>query len=231
MFFKLKEGSRSRGHKAALVKEQCRSDMRKYSFSQREIPENGADVAHLSAVHGACFMSGIDLSRVYDNCWSFSEHIWNAQWTPNTEADERHIASIQLTHVLEAFGYQVSLFNMKVFARQIGPGIVYLTFETPFGRGAFLQALTPVGPLMQRMIHHIYMERWIPTIIAKFYLLGEALMFERDIMIWNNKRYASKPVLVKSKEDALVQQYRRWYSQFYSEHSPRFTFHKDTLDW
>ena len=39
MFFKLKEGSRTRGHKAALVKEQCWLDMRKYSFSQRVINE------------------------------------------------------------------------------------------------------------------------------------------------------------------------------------------------
>ena len=39
MFFKLKEGSTTRGHKAALVKEQCRFDMRKYSFSQRVINE------------------------------------------------------------------------------------------------------------------------------------------------------------------------------------------------
>ena len=39
MFFKLKEGSRTRGHKAALVQEQCRLDMRKYSFSQRVINE------------------------------------------------------------------------------------------------------------------------------------------------------------------------------------------------
>ena len=39
MFFKLKEGSRTRGHKAALVKEQCRLDMRKYSFSLRMINE------------------------------------------------------------------------------------------------------------------------------------------------------------------------------------------------
>ena len=39
MFFKLKEGSRTKGHKAALVKEQCRLDMRKYSFSQRVINE------------------------------------------------------------------------------------------------------------------------------------------------------------------------------------------------
>ena len=39
MFFKLKESSRTRGHKAALVKEQCRLDMGKYSFSQRVINE------------------------------------------------------------------------------------------------------------------------------------------------------------------------------------------------
>ena len=34
MVFKLTAGSSTRGHKAALVKEQCRLDMRKYSFSQ-----------------------------------------------------------------------------------------------------------------------------------------------------------------------------------------------------
>ena len=39
MFLKLKGGSRTRGHKAALVKEQCMLDMRKYSFSQRVINE------------------------------------------------------------------------------------------------------------------------------------------------------------------------------------------------
>ena len=33
-------GSRNRGHKAALVNEQCRLDMRKYSFSQRVINES-----------------------------------------------------------------------------------------------------------------------------------------------------------------------------------------------
>ena len=37
MFFKLKEGSRTRGHKAALVKEQCRLDMRKEFFSPQRV--------------------------------------------------------------------------------------------------------------------------------------------------------------------------------------------------
>ena len=39
MFFKLKEGSKTRGHKAALVKEQCRLDMRKYLFLKSVINE------------------------------------------------------------------------------------------------------------------------------------------------------------------------------------------------
>jgi len=45
-----------------------------------------------------------------------------------------------------------------------------------FGRGAFLQVLTPVEPLTLRMIHHVYCQRWLPTIVAKFFLYAEALM-------------------------------------------------------
>ena len=55
---------------------------------------------------------------------------------------------------------------------------------------------------------------------------------ERDIMIWNNKRYEAKPLFVKSKEDAMVAKHRRWYSQFYSENSPTLTMRKDSkLEW
>ena len=39
MFFLLKKDSRTRGHEVKLVKDQCRSDIRKYSFSQRTINE------------------------------------------------------------------------------------------------------------------------------------------------------------------------------------------------
>ena len=39
MFFILKEGSRTRGHISALVKEQCRLDIRKYSLLYRVINE------------------------------------------------------------------------------------------------------------------------------------------------------------------------------------------------
>ena len=63
MFFKLKEGSRTRGHKAALAKEQCRLDMRKYSFSQRVINEWNKlpnDCVNASSVN--MFKNRIDIS-------------------------------------------------------------------------------------------------------------------------------------------------------------------------
>ena len=39
MFFSLKNDSRTRGHEVKLVKDQCRLDIRKRSFSQRTINE------------------------------------------------------------------------------------------------------------------------------------------------------------------------------------------------
>ena len=39
IFFSLKKDNRTRGHKVALVKDQCRLDIRKYSFSQRTVNE------------------------------------------------------------------------------------------------------------------------------------------------------------------------------------------------
>ena len=38
-FFSLKKDSRTRGHEVTLVNDQCRLDIRKYSFSQRIINE------------------------------------------------------------------------------------------------------------------------------------------------------------------------------------------------
>jgi len=38
-FFAIKKESRTRGHEVVLVKDQCRLDVRKYSFSQRTINE------------------------------------------------------------------------------------------------------------------------------------------------------------------------------------------------
>ena len=54
----------------------------------------------------------------------------------------------------------------------------------------------------------------IPFFAATDNKLGE------DIAVWNHKTYVDKPLLVK--EEADIIKYRRWYSQFYSEHSKTY---------
>ena len=39
IFFSLKKDNRTRGHDVTILKDQCRLDIRKYSFSQRTINE------------------------------------------------------------------------------------------------------------------------------------------------------------------------------------------------
>lgn len=45
----------------------------------QEIPENGADVAHLSAVHGPSMLTGSDLRFTRAEWATFSSHAWNAR--------------------------------------------------------------------------------------------------------------------------------------------------------
>ena len=74
MFFKLQEGSRTRGQKTALVKEQCRLDMRKYSFSQRVINEWNKlpnDCVNASSVN--MFKNRIDRYLIRENCWTLDK--------------------------------------------------------------------------------------------------------------------------------------------------------------
>ncbi|KAK3605912.1 hypothetical protein CHS0354_017817, partial [Potamilus streckersoni] len=114
---------------------------------------------------------------------------------------------------------------------QIGPGIAYMEFSTILGKGVFLLSLTPLEPMVQRLVQNIYVSWTYPTVVAKIFMLAEAIQVERDAMIWNNKKYVGKPLFVKSKEDSLISRHRRWYSQFYSENSPTLKFQKETMDW
>ncbi|KAL8174272.1 UNVERIFIED_CONTAM: hypothetical protein K2H54_041161 [Gekko kuhli] len=154
-----------------------------------EIPENAADIAHLSFLHGPCIMNGVDLRYTKSKFWKFIQHNW-----------------------------------------KIGPGLVFMFFNHPFlGHGVMIHSVTPVEPLLQHVIHRMYYQRNIPGFIPKFLLWAESVQFERDIMIWNNKQYLSKPLLVK--EDFAIQRHRRWYSQFYSAHHVKFAGQKNELDW
>ncbi|KAG8447362.1 hypothetical protein GDO86_014722 [Hymenochirus boettgeri] len=194
-----------------------------------EIPENAADIAHLDFLHQPGIVSGVDLRYTKSKTWDFVKHIWKVQWRPEP-APNKHCSELLLEHSIRIFGKHFSLIDVNVVARQVGPGIVFLFFKHAFlGSGVIVQCVTPMEPLLQQVSHSIYYQKNIPSIVPKFILRAECTQFERDVMIWNNKKYISKPLLVK--EDAGIQKHRRWYSQFYSENSPQMTFQEEGLDW
>ncbi|XP_058473619.1 cholesterol 7-desaturase nvd [Solea solea] len=193
----------------------------------QELPENIGDFAHLNFLHTPGFISGTDLRFTGTRICTFLQHIWKAQWEPESEPN-KHCSRMFLQHTLTVFGQHFSLLDVHVVARQVGPGLVWLHFEHSFlGRGLILQSVTPVEPLLQFVTHTIYYQANVPALIPKFILRVECVQFERDVMIWNNKKYVSKPLLTK--EDSSIQRHRRWFSQFYSDNSPQLQQRRDTL--
>ncbi|XP_061589460.1 cholesterol 7-desaturase nvd [Cololabis saira] len=194
-----------------------------------EIPENAADIAHLNYLHTPGIASGVDLRYTHSKTWEFMRHNWKVQWEPEPEPNE-HCSQMVLKHALTVFGWHWPLLDLHVVARQVGPGLVFLQFNHSFlGQGMIMQSVTPVEPLLQCVSHSIFYQSNTPAVVPKFLLKAECIQFERDVMIWNYKKYNSKPVLTK--EDSAIRKHRRWYSQFYSENSPRLQYQRDTLDF
>ncbi|XP_039200866.1 cholesterol 7-desaturase nvd-like isoform X6 [Crotalus tigris] len=194
-----------------------------------EIPENAADAAHLSFLHSPSVMSGNDLRFTNNHRWAFFRHTWEAEWQPEPEPNG-HCSVMILTHHVLLFGKPITSLDLHVSARQVGPGLVIMALSHAFlGKGMIIQTVTPLEPLLQHVVHQIYYPRNIPSFLAKLVLWAEGVQFERDMMIWNNKRFLSKPLLVK--EDAAILRHRRWFSQFYSQNSWKPKAQKGQLDW
>lgn len=65
---------------------------------------------------------------------------------------------------------------------QIGPGYVEMAMETTFGPIIIVQSVTPVEPLVQKVIHRMYCP---PLLVpyAKIVLYGECVMVSTRMTI------------------------------------------------
>jgi len=171
----------------------------------QEIPENGADVRHLTTVHSPSVVEWLNPHMV---------HGWEATWAVCPEP-ENHTARGNLMHQIAIFGYPLPITKIYVVFTQVGPGIVVLEFTTPLGRLIILSSVTPMAPLYQKSTHAIWSEKKVPRCIGKLILWATYLQFIRDIPIWSNKTFVPRPMVVK--HDGPISQFRRWFSQFYSK--------------
>ncbi|EFC49671.1 iron-sulfur cluster-binding protein, Rieske family [Naegleria gruberi] len=187
----------------------------------QEIPENGPDANHLNVVH-----------REMRNTFGFVWNIWGAKWQKGEKKEDSHVAYFQVQHVSTAMNDRLKIpFSVvDVKGGQYGPGLVMFEFSTILGKFDLVQTVTPVGPLHQHVEHVLYVPWYIPRFFAKWFLILMTSFVEQDIPIWNTKTYLPKPVLVRT--DGPIGQFRRWYSQFYSENSPTLkSLSKRSLEW
>lgn len=192
----------------------------------QEIPENGADLAHFRAIHNASVLAGgIDpQNSLLKNA---GNHHWEAVWKPS-EAPTKHIARVKLKHSIE-LTKKCHVFQMDVTGEQIGPSYVQLHMKSPtMGRLEVLQTVTPIEPLVQKVVHRFYAPRILGPFM-KFAVFGESIMFERDMSMWNHKIFRRQPQLVK--EDSAIKLFRNWYLQFYSDNSRSFREIHENFEW
>jgi len=180
----------------------------------QEIPENGADGGHLSIVHAPFVVSSLS---------GWLDHDWLFTWTPGeTGSKLQHTAVVEMNLGMKVFGTLWDSLLVKVHVVQMGPALVHEKLTLPFNMGViyFASSVTPVKPLLLRYTHTMWCSKNLPRFIAKLLLRGLQVQVDRDIPIWNNKYYRSKPPYTKA--DSNIPPFRRWFSQFYSEQSETF---------
>ena len=80
----------------------------------QEIPENGADVHHLPAIHKSSFLVGGEPSSLQETLLDWiSWHDWGVSWSPETEEGKRHRATVELKQDFKVFG-DIKLFTCDV---------------------------------------------------------------------------------------------------------------------
>ena len=148
----------------------------------QEIPENGADVAHLGHLHGPSLHFGSNLETVSEKAdrnapSAMLQHQWEAQWA--SQEDQPHVGVSSITQDYLLFG-RFPLVKTTVRAEQIGPSLTHLFIETAVGKSAFIFAVTPIEPMVQRIVHRLYTSPMVAP-FAKLLFWGESIMVKCNL--------------------------------------------------
>jgi cholesterol 7-dehydrogenase len=168
-----------------------------------ELPENGADIGHLTALHSAFVVAALRPAL---------SHAWVGHWRPHES--EAHLANLSIQQTMVLCGLPLPG-AVQVTILQCGPSQVYLFFALPgIGRVVITETVTPVEPTLQRVLHACHAEPGVPRLVAKVLLASVIRAYEQDVAVWAHKRYEPAPRLTAS--ESSVKSYRGWVRQFYA---------------
>jgi hypothetical protein len=188
------------------------------SRSHQQIPENGADVAHLNVLHREFIVAAL---------YPFLSHKWRASWTKGKEEEDRKpFADITVQEQICVLDHPVPG-EVSVKISQCGPSQVYLEMDTPVGQLVIVETVTPTAPQQLRVLHAVYAAPMVPRVVAKAILLATLIQFRKDVPVWCNKRYlpsGSGGGAQLVKVDEYIIKYRQWVRQFWSKEEGSITF-------
>ncbi len=172
----------------------------------QDFNENGADHAHFAYVHDL-------LTIPFANRFVSVKHVLDLKYG---EGEQSHLAwfTDQADLHFKSSGKKIEPAGGKAVVTFFGPGFLVFKFYTEIGDMTLVKTFTPLAPLKVRMDDYVYAPKGTFKLAVK-YLLGEATtQFHDDIAIWERKKFAQKPLLVKG--DGPIMNMRQWYSQFYT---------------
>ncbi|VVC99464.1 unnamed protein product [Leptidea sinapis] len=124
----------------------------------------------------------------------------NTEWN---RTEDWHIAEMKIDQSYMMMSCDIFPFNVVV--KQIGPAQVRLFFNSKLGPMVVYQSITPIGPMLLKVVHRVYSPSYI-ALFGAVMVYGEAY-----------QTHVSSPPFVKP--DKAVKAFRDWYSQFYSPNS------------
>ena len=178
----------------------------------QDFAENGADYAHFNFVHNLLTIPFADKFV----------HIKHKVEINFGEDDDKHLAWFTDGAVLHwnKSGKEIKDAGGDALVRYFGPGFLIFRLSSKLAENiTIIKSFTPVGPLELRMEDHIFAPKGTNRFALKYMLSEASEQFHDDILIWERKAFAKRPLLVK--EDGPIIRMRKWYSQFYSPQSKK----------
>ncbi|KAI9011702.1 hypothetical protein DFJ74DRAFT_307077 [Hyaloraphidium curvatum] len=199
----LTDGSTYYGGNTEMVFEQYISEM----------AENSADWHHFNTLHAPFPLKFLGpLQKLFS-----LHHTILLEFPYKDEPGKQHMCIFNLqTQMLFLNRIHIGP-PQKIVSTFVGPSIMLFEVFGPMGTVRSIKTLLPVEPFKQQTYDIWWADktvpRWYGSLVA--YIAAGAL--EQDRQVWANKSYVPQPMLVKG--DGPFMAHRRWYGQFYSEHS------------
>lgn len=182
----------------------------------QDFAENSVDYQHFQPLHGNMSLPWSGPRSIFGKSIPipFVKIIHDAKFELSEK--EAHVAYFKNTACLEVFGKKLTSTSVNAQITFYGPaGITLFRFEGEFGVIYLFHTHTPTSITSLDVGFVAFSEKKISSLLT-WYIIGNWVsQWQNDILVWENKLYMKKPVLVKG--DGPVMKLRRWYRQFYTQ--------------